>query len=96
VFNKNVFNVRASYKLETQALVNFLADHRPEENRDDLPQGRSDEVEPEDDRRGHRAARLALVGSASVDRNSSDVKEALGSMSKLNPDAGSARGGENP
>src|SRR5260370_12921104 len=24
VFNKNVFNVRARYKLETQALVNFL------------------------------------------------------------------------
>jgi len=31
------------------------------------------------------AARLCAGGSASVDRNSSDVKEAFGSMSKLNP-----------
>ncbi len=29
VFNKNVFNVRASYKLETQALVNFLVTTTP-------------------------------------------------------------------
>src|SRR5258707_8288668 len=87
VFNKNVFNVRASYKLETQALVNFLVTTGQRKigiiyHMADLTKSNLKMTEDATAQHG-----FALVGSASVDRNSSDVKEALGSMSKLNPDA---------
>ena len=87
VFNKNVFNVRASYKLETQALVNFLVTTGQKKigmiyHKDDLTKSNLKMTEDATAQHG-----FALVGSASVDRNSSDVKEALGSMSKLHPDA---------
>ncbi len=87
MFNKNVFNVRASYKLETQALVNFLVTTGQKKigmiyHKDDLTKSNLKMTEDATAQHG-----FALVGSASVDRNSSDVKEALGSMSKLNPDA---------
>ena len=87
VFNKNVFNVRASYKLETQALVNFLVTTGQKKigmiyHKDDTT--KSNLKMTEDAAAGHG---FALVGSASVDRNSSDVKEALGIMSKLSPEA---------
>ena len=87
VFNKNVFNVRASYKLETQALVNFLVTTGQKKigmiyHKDDLTKSNLKMTEDATAQHG-----FALVGSASVDRNSSDVKEALGGMSKLNPDA---------
>src|SRR6266446_7598841 len=86
-FNKNVFNVRASYKLETQALVNFLVTTGQKKigmiyHKDDLTKSNLKMTEDATAQHG-----FALVGSASVDRNSSDVKEAFGIMSKLNPDA---------
>jgi branched-chain amino acid transport system substrate-binding protein len=86
-FNKNVFNVRASYKLETQALVNFLVTTGQKKigmiyHKDDLTKSNLKMTEEATAKHG-----FALVGSASVDRNSSDVKEALGIMSKLNADA---------
>jgi len=87
VFNKNVFNVRASYKLETQALVNFLVTTGQKKigmiyHKDDTTKSNLKMTEDAAAQFG-----FALVGSASVDRNSSDVKEAFGVMSKLNPDA---------
>jgi branched-chain amino acid transport system substrate-binding protein len=87
VFNKNVFNVRASYKLETQALVNYLVTTGQKKigmiyHKDDLTKSNLKMTEDATAQFG-----FALVGSASVDRNSADVKEAFGVMSKLNPDA---------
>jgi len=86
-FNKNVFNVRASYKLETQALVNYLVTTGQKKigmiyHKDDLTKSNLKMTEDATAQFG-----FALVGSASVDRNSADVKEAFGVMSKLNPDA---------
>jgi ABC-type branched-subunit amino acid transport system substrate-binding protein len=86
-FNRNVFNVRASYKLETQALVDFLVTTGQKKigmiyHKDDLTKSNLKMTEDAAAKYG-----FALMGSASVDRNSSDVKEALGIMSKLNPDA---------
>jgi ABC-type branched-subunit amino acid transport system substrate-binding protein len=87
VFNRNVFNVRASYKLETQALVNYLAITGQKKigmiyHKDDTTKSNLKMTEDAAALHG-----FALVGSASVDRNSTDVKDALGIMSKLNPDA---------
>src|SRR5258706_1804991 len=87
VFNKNVFNVRASYKLETQALVNFLVTTGQRKigmiyHKDDLTKSNLKMTEDAAAQHG-----LKLAGSASVDRNSADVTEAFGIMSKLNPDA---------
>ncbi len=86
-FNKNVFNVRASYKLETQALVDFLVTTGQKRigmiyHKDDTTKSNLKMTEEATAKYG-----FALVGSASVDRNSTDVKEALGVMSKINPDA---------
>lgn len=86
-FNKNVFNVRASYKLETQALVNHLVTTGQKKigmiyHKDDTTKSNLKMTEDAAARHG-----FALMGSASVDRNSSDVKEALEIMSKLNPGA---------
>jgi len=69
-----VFNDGASYKLETRP-CEFC--DTGQKKSDDLPQGRSDEVEPEDDRRPTAQHGFALMGSASWNRNSSDVNEAL-------------------
>src|SRR5258708_15717120 len=87
VFNRNVFNVRASYKLETQALVSYLAIVGQKRigmiyHKDDTTKSNLKMTEDAAAQHG-----FALVGSASVDRNSTDVKEALGVMRKLNPDA---------
>ncbi len=86
-FNKNVFNVRASYKLETLALVNYLVITGQTKigmiyHKDDLTKSNLKMTEDAAAQHG-----LKLAGSASVDRNSADVKEAFGIMSKLNPDA---------
>jgi branched-chain amino acid transport system substrate-binding protein len=86
-FDKNVFNVRASYKLETQALVDYLAItgirrigmiyHKDDTTKSNLKM-------TEDAVAKHS---FKLVGDAQVDRNSSDVTEAFGVMGKLNPEA---------
>src|ERR1700704_1185492 len=86
-FNKNVFNVRASYKLETLALVNYLVITGQTKigmiyHKDDLTKSNLKMTEDAAAQHG-----LKLAGSASVDRNSADVTEAFGIMSKLNPDA---------
>src|SRR5258705_5733718 len=87
VFNKNVFNVRASYKVEMQSLVNYLVNTGQKQiamiyHKDDLT--KSNLKMTEDSAAVHG---FSLMGSASVDRNSADVKEAFGVMTKLNPSA---------
>ena len=87
VFNKNVFNVRASYKVEMQSLVNYLVNTGQKQiamiyHKDDLT--KSNLKMTEDAAAVHG---FSLMGSASVDRNSADVKEAFGVMTKLNPSA---------
>jgi ABC-type branched-subunit amino acid transport system substrate-binding protein len=87
VFNKNVINVRASYKMETIALVNYLISTGQKKigfiyHKDDLK--KSNLKMTEDAAAGHG---VNLVGSAQVDRNSTEVKEAVELMSKLDPDA---------
>jgi len=86
-FNKNVFNVRASYKLETQTLVNYLVTTGQRKigmiyHKDDLTKSNLKMTEDATAQHGFK-----LLGDASVDRNSTDVKEAVGIMSKLDPDA---------
>ncbi len=86
-FNKNVFNVRASYKLETHALVNYLVITGQKKigmiyHKDDLTKSNLKMTEDATAQHGFK-----LLGNASVDRNSTDVKEAVEIMSKLDPDA---------
>ena len=86
-FNRNVINVRASYDLETQALVRYLVSTGQSKigfifHKDDLK--KSNLKMTEDAAATHG---LKLAGSAQVDRNSTEVKEAVSIMSKLNPDA---------
>ena len=86
-FNRNVFNVRASYTLETQALVNYLVTTGQTKmgmiyHKDDLK--KTNLKMTEDAAAVHK---VKLMGSAAVDRNSTEVKDAVSVMSKLNPDA---------
>ncbi len=86
-FNRNVFNVRASYKRETQALVDYLVVtgirnigmiyHKDDTTKSNLKM-------TEEAAASHN---FKLIGNAQVDRNSSDVKEAFGVMRPLNPEA---------
>ena len=87
VFNKQVFNVRASYTLETQALVRHLVTTGQTRigmiyHKDDLKKSNLKMTEDAAASHGHK-----LVGSAAVERNSSEVGEAVGVLSKLNPAA---------
>jgi branched-chain amino acid transport system substrate-binding protein len=86
-FNRNVINVRASYDLETQALVRYLISTGQNRigfifHKDDLK--KSNLKMTEDAAAAHG---VKLAGNAQVDRNSTDVKEAVSIMSELNPDA---------
>ena len=86
-FNRNVINVRASYDLETQALVRYLTSAGLNRigfifHKDDVKKSNLKMTED-----AVAAYGVKLAGHAQVDRNSTDVKEAVGIMSKLNPDA---------
>jgi branched-chain amino acid transport system substrate-binding protein len=86
-FNKNVINVRASYRRETEAMVNYLVSTGQKKigmiyHRDDLT--KSNLKMTEDALAVHT---LKVVGSGPVDRNSSDVSEAVGILSKVAPEA---------
>jgi ABC-type branched-subunit amino acid transport system substrate-binding protein len=87
VFNKNVINVRASYTLETQALVRHLVTTGQTRigfiyHKDDVK--KSNLKMTEDAAAIHG---LKLVGNAQVDRNSTDVTEAVDILSKAKPEA---------
>jgi branched-chain amino acid transport system substrate-binding protein len=86
-FNKNVINVRASYRMETEAMVNYLVTIGQKRigmiyHKDDLTKSNLKMTEDALAKHG-----LKVVGSGAVDRNSSDVKEAVGILSKLAPEA---------
>lgn len=86
-FNKNVINVRASYKRETEAMVNYLVSigqkrvgmiyHKDDTTKSNLKM-------TEDALAAHG---LKVAASGSVDRNSSEVGEAVGILSKAAPEA---------
>jgi ABC-type branched-subunit amino acid transport system substrate-binding protein len=87
VFNKNVINVRASYTLETQALVRHLVTTGQTRigfiyHKDDVK--KSNLKMTEDAAAIHG---LKLVASAQVDRNSTEVTEAVDILSKAKPEA---------
>jgi branched-chain amino acid transport system substrate-binding protein len=85
--NKNVINVRASYKRETEAMVDYLVTIGQKKvgmiyHKDDVTKSNLKMTEDALGKHG-----LRVIGSSSVDRNSSDVGEAVGILSKLNPEA---------
>jgi ABC-type branched-subunit amino acid transport system substrate-binding protein len=82
-----VINVRASYKRETQAMVDYLVTIGQKKvgmiyHKDDLT--KSNLKMTEDALAVHK---LKLIGSGSVDRNSGDVSEALAAVGLLDPEA---------
>lgn len=86
-FNRNVINVRASYNLEVQTLVKHLASTGQNRigflyHKDDVKKSGLKMTEDAAASYG-----LKLLGSAQVDRNSTEVKEAVEVLSKLNPEA---------
>jgi ABC-type branched-subunit amino acid transport system substrate-binding protein len=86
-FNKNIINVRASYNLETQALVRHLVTTGQTKigfiyHKDDIK--KSNLKMTEDAVASHG---IKLLGSAQVDRNSTEVKEAVDTLSGLNCEA---------
>src|SRR5712672_3064440 len=77
-FNKNVINVRASYRRETEALVDYAVSVGQKKigmiyHKDDLTKSNLKMTEDALMKHG-----LKIAGSGAVDRNSSDVKEAFG------------------
>ena len=86
-FNKNVINVRASYKMETEAMVNFLVTIGQKNigmiyHTDDTTKSNLKMTEDALAKHG-----LKVIGSGAVDRNSSDVKSAVSALAPLNPEA---------
>jgi ABC-type branched-subunit amino acid transport system substrate-binding protein len=86
-FNKNVINVRSSYRRETEALVDYLVSIGQKKigmiyHKDDVTKSNLKMTEDALMKHG-----LKIAGSGSVDRNSSDVKEALAILTKVAPEA---------
>jgi len=86
-FNKNVINVRSSYRRETEAMVDYLVSIGQKKigmiyHKDDLTKSNLKMTEDALMKHG-----LKIAGSGAVDRNSSDVKEAFGILSQLAPEA---------
>ena len=86
-FNKNVINVRASYRMETEAMVNHLVTIGQKKigmiyHKDDTT--KSNLKMTEDALAKHS---LKVVASGAVDRNSGDVADALGALSEGAPEA---------
>ena len=85
-FNKNVINVRASYRRETEALVDYAVSVGQKKigmiyHKDDLTKSNLKMTEDALMKHG-----LKIAGSGAVDRNSSDVKEALAIMTQIAPE----------
>jgi ABC-type branched-subunit amino acid transport system substrate-binding protein len=86
-FNKNVINVRASYKMETEAMVNHLVTIGQKKigmiyHKDDTTKSNLKMTEDALAKHG-----LKVVASGSVDRNSSEVGEAVAALSQAGPEA---------
>jgi ABC-type branched-subunit amino acid transport system substrate-binding protein len=87
LFNKNVINVRASYRRETEAMVDYLVTTGQKKigmiyHRDDVTKSN---LKMTEDALGKHGVKIA--GSGPVDRNSTDVKEAVGILTKVAPEA---------
>lgn len=85
--NKNVINVRASYRMETEAMVNHLVTIGQKRigmiyHKDDTTRSNLKMTEDALARHG-----LKVVASGSVDRNSSEVGEAVGALAQAQPEA---------
>jgi ABC-type branched-subunit amino acid transport system substrate-binding protein len=86
-FNKNVINVRASYKRETQAMVDYLVTIGQKKigmiyHKDDLTKSNLKMTEEALASHG-----LKVVASGSVDRNSSEVGDAVNAVGNAEPEA---------
>jgi ABC-type branched-subunit amino acid transport system substrate-binding protein len=86
-FNKNVINVRSSYRRETEAMVDYLVSIGQKKigmiyHKDDLTKSNLKMTEDALMKHG-----LKIAGSGAVDRNSTDVKEAFGILSQVAPEA---------
>jgi ABC-type branched-subunit amino acid transport system substrate-binding protein len=86
-FNKNVINVRASYRRETEALVDYAVSVGQKKigmiyHKDDVTKSNLKMTEDALMKHG-----LKVAASGAVDRNSSDVKEALAILTPVAPEA---------
>jgi ABC-type branched-subunit amino acid transport system substrate-binding protein len=85
-FNKNVINVRASYRRETEALVDYAVSVGQKKigmiyHKDDVTKSNLKMTEDALMKHG-----LKIAGSGAVDRNSTDVKEALAILTQVAPE----------
>jgi ABC-type branched-subunit amino acid transport system substrate-binding protein len=86
-FNKNVINVRASYRMETEAMVNHLVTIGQKNigmiyHKDDTTKSN---LKMTEDALGKHGLKVAASGA--VDRNSGDVGEALAALTQGAPEA---------
>ena len=86
-FNRYIFNVRASYYAETDKLVELLATLKMQRiavfyQNDSYGKAGLDGVE-----RALKARNMPLAGTATVERNTVDVKAAVAALAKVDPQA---------
>ena len=86
-FNRYIFNVRASYFAETDKLVDLLATLRLQRiavfyQNDTYGKAGLEGVE-----RAARARNMPIAATATVERNSTDVKAAVAALAKVDPQA---------
>ena len=86
-FNRYIFNVRASYFAETDKLVELLATLKMQRiavfyQNDSYGKAGLEGVE-----RAMKARNMPLAGTATVERNSVDVKAAVAALAKVDPQA---------
>ena len=86
-FNRYIFNVRASYYAETDKLVELLATLRMQRiavfyQNDSYGKAGLEGVE-----RAMKARNMPIAGTATVERNTVDVKAAVAALSKIDPQA---------
>lgn len=86
-FNRYVFNVRASYFVETEKLVELLATLRMQRIAVFYQNDAYGKAGLEGVERAMKARNMPITGTATVERNSTDVKAAVATLSKLDPQA---------
>ncbi len=86
-FNRYVFNVRASYFVETDKLVDLLATLRMQRIAVFYQNDAYGKAGLEGVERAMKARNMSIAGTATVERNSTDVKAAVATLSKLDPQA---------
>ena len=94
-FNRYIFNVRASYFAETDKLVDLLATLKLQRIAVFYQNDAYGKAGLEGVERATKARNMPIAGTATVERNSSDVKAAVAALSKLDPQAVSMIGAYN-